>query len=110
MGSGKLYCVAAEGDYNYVCRMTEDGSQREKLSPQPIAALENISPDEKWGILLRGLKREDQVYSWQAFSHDPFSTRSFFGAESSVSAPKKWVTIGSRLPREFGTREVEAGA
>jgi hypothetical protein len=34
--SGKLYFVAAEGDYNYFCRMNEDGSQREKLSPQRL--------------------------------------------------------------------------
>jgi eukaryotic-like serine/threonine-protein kinase len=66
--SGKLYFLAAEGDYNFLCRMNEDGSQREKLLSEPIASLENISPDEKWAIVFRGLKREDQEYNLEAFS------------------------------------------
>jgi eukaryotic-like serine/threonine-protein kinase len=66
--SGKLYFLAAEGDYNFLCRMNEDGTQREKLLSEPIASLENISPDEKWAIIFRGRKREDQDYNLEAFS------------------------------------------
>ena len=66
--SGKLYFLAAEGDYNFLFRMNEDGSQKEKLLQEPIASIANISPDEKWAILFRGLKREDQDYSLEAFS------------------------------------------
>jgi eukaryotic-like serine/threonine-protein kinase len=66
--SGKLYFLAAEGDYNFLYRMNEDGSQKEKLLQESIASIANISPDEKWAIVFRGLKREDQDYSLEAFS------------------------------------------
>jgi serine/threonine protein kinase/Tol biopolymer transport system component len=64
--SGKIYFVAAESDYNFVYRMNEDGSQREKLFAEPIAFLNNISPDEKWAIVLRGIREARQDFALEA--------------------------------------------
>jgi hypothetical protein len=48
--------------------MNEDGTGKEKLSSEPIASFDNISPDEKRAIVFRGVKQEEQEYSLEALS------------------------------------------
>ena len=57
--SGKLYFRAAEGDAEYLYRMNDDGSQREKLSPDPIIALLAVSPNERFVEVRRPIQGEE---------------------------------------------------
>ena len=57
--SGKIYFQVVEGDVDYLYRMNEDGTQREKLLPDPIIDLMNLSPDERFVAVRRATKGED---------------------------------------------------
>jgi serine/threonine protein kinase len=46
--AGDIYFVAVEGDANYLYRMKQDGSGRQKVSGRPILALVQVSRDGKW--------------------------------------------------------------
>lgn len=45
---GKILFQIAEGNFNYLEQMNEDGSARSKVVPYPISDLEGISPGRKW--------------------------------------------------------------
>ena len=66
--SGKVYFRLSEGDLEYLYRMNDDGSQREKLSPDPIIQLEAVSPDEKWVEVRRTIQGEDETTALEALS------------------------------------------
>jgi eukaryotic-like serine/threonine-protein kinase len=57
--SGKIYFQASEGDVDYLYRMNDDGTQPEKLLPDPIIILRAISPDERFVAVRRATKGED---------------------------------------------------
>ena len=48
---GSIYFRSSDGKSNYLYRMREDGSGRQKVSESPILRLEGISPDNKWAIV-----------------------------------------------------------
>ncbi|HYM12351.1 MAG TPA: protein kinase [Bryobacterales bacterium] len=45
---GGLYVRAAEGKSNFVFRMKEDGTGREKVFPDPVLVLLDVSADGRW--------------------------------------------------------------
>jgi DNA-binding winged helix-turn-helix (wHTH) protein/Tol biopolymer transport system component len=45
---GKILFQTAEGNFNYLEQMNEDGSGRSKVVPYPISGIEGISPGRKW--------------------------------------------------------------
>jgi DNA-binding winged helix-turn-helix (wHTH) protein/Tol biopolymer transport system component len=45
---GKILFQIAEGNFNYLEQMNEDGSAHSKVVPYPISDLEGISPGRKW--------------------------------------------------------------
>jgi DNA-binding winged helix-turn-helix (wHTH) protein/Tol biopolymer transport system component len=45
---GKIVFQIAEGNFNYLEQMNEDGSGRSKVVPYPITDLRGISPGRKW--------------------------------------------------------------
>jgi DNA-binding winged helix-turn-helix (wHTH) protein/Tol biopolymer transport system component len=47
---GKILFQIAEGNFNYLEQMNEDGSSRSKVVPYPISDIEGISPGRKWLI------------------------------------------------------------
>ncbi|MGC0779791.1 MAG: winged helix-turn-helix domain-containing protein [Candidatus Acidiferrum sp.] len=49
-----IYFRAAEGSLNLLYRMRQDGSERERLLPDPILDLQAISPDGRWAIVAQG--------------------------------------------------------
>ena len=57
--SGKIYSQVSEGDVDYLYRMNDDGTQREKILPEPIIYLEAVSPDERFVAIRRATKQED---------------------------------------------------
>jgi len=57
--SGKIYFQVSEGDVDYLYRMNDDGTQREKILPDPIIALRAVSPDERFVAVRRATKVED---------------------------------------------------
>jgi serine/threonine protein kinase len=57
--SGKIYFQVADGDFDYVYRMNDDGTQREKLLPEPIIYLTDVSADERFLAVRRATKGED---------------------------------------------------
>jgi WD40 repeat protein len=57
--SGKVYFQAAEGDSNYMYRMNDDGSQREKVISTPVIGFAVASPDERFVVALRATSGED---------------------------------------------------
>ena len=54
-GGGHLYVVGVDGNVNYLYRMREDGSGRQKVSGTPILILLELSPDGKWAFVWGGL-------------------------------------------------------
>jgi Tol biopolymer transport system component/predicted Ser/Thr protein kinase len=48
--AGIIYFRASEGRANFLYRMKEDGSERQKAWPNPIFEFDTISPDGKWAI------------------------------------------------------------
>jgi Tol biopolymer transport system component len=57
--SGKIYFQASQGDVDYLYRMNDDGTQREKIVPEPIIYLLGVSPDERFVAVRRATKGED---------------------------------------------------
>jgi len=57
-GSGKLYLRVTEGNSDYLYRISEDGTQLEKLLPEPIISYGASSPDEKMVVVRRAMKGE----------------------------------------------------
>jgi serine/threonine protein kinase len=57
--SGRIYFQASEGDVDYLYRMNDDGTQREKILPDPIIFLLAVSPDERFVAVRRATKGED---------------------------------------------------
>ena len=45
---GKILFQIAEGNFNYLEQMNEDGSGRAKVVPYPIIEIDGISPGRKW--------------------------------------------------------------
>jgi eukaryotic-like serine/threonine-protein kinase len=65
--SGRIYCVVSEGaGHAYLYRMRDDGTQPEKITSEPIIAATGISPDERFGVVIRPLNREDNWWDVEA--------------------------------------------
>jgi eukaryotic-like serine/threonine-protein kinase len=50
--AGRIYFRVAEGKLNFLYRMKQDGSERVKLLPDPIAELQAVSPDGRWATIV----------------------------------------------------------
>ena len=57
--SGKIYFQVAEGDVEYLYRMNDDGTGREKLLQDPIIDFLTVSADERFVAARRATKGED---------------------------------------------------
>jgi eukaryotic-like serine/threonine-protein kinase len=49
--AGQIYFRAAEGGFNSLYRMNEDGSGRSKAMPNPILEFHAVSPDGRWATV-----------------------------------------------------------
>ncbi|MHB8656286.1 MAG: protein kinase domain-containing protein [Terriglobia bacterium] len=58
---GDIFFRASEGQSNYLYRMKEDGSGREKVRPDPIIFFRNISPDGAWAICDVAVSGQDSI-------------------------------------------------
>jgi Tol biopolymer transport system component len=56
---GDIYFMAVEGKLNYLYRMKNDGTGRQKILDHPILALMDISPDGKWACVWGVLPNEE---------------------------------------------------
>jgi Tol biopolymer transport system component/DNA-binding winged helix-turn-helix (wHTH) protein len=62
---GYVVYRGAEGGSNFVFRVNEDGTARQKVSPNPIFELISVSPDGEWFTALAPLQGEkDPVATW----------------------------------------------
>jgi eukaryotic-like serine/threonine-protein kinase len=57
--SGRIYYVLSEGGHAYLYRMNGDGTQEEKVTPEPIDHAFGISPDERFVAVYRTLGKEE---------------------------------------------------
>jgi eukaryotic-like serine/threonine-protein kinase len=67
--SGRIYYSFSEGGTSYLYRIQNDGTQEEKVSSQPIAypsGISPISPDERFVVVRRLLRREDSWWDVEA--------------------------------------------
>jgi dipeptidyl aminopeptidase/acylaminoacyl peptidase len=64
--SGRIYFRASEGDAEFLYRMNEDGSRREKVVPEPVLLLFAVSPDERFVEALRPIKEEEATTGVEA--------------------------------------------
>jgi Tol biopolymer transport system component len=46
--NGDLVLRSTEGEQNFIYRIRSDGSERRKISPDPILDLHSVSPDGRW--------------------------------------------------------------
>jgi len=56
--SGNIYFKVTEGNTDYLYRINEDGTQLEKLLPEPIISFGGVSPDESMVVVRRDAKGE----------------------------------------------------
>jgi Tol biopolymer transport system component len=56
--SGKIYFKVTEGNSDYMYRINEDGTQLQKLLPEPIISFLGVSPDERLVAVRRATKGE----------------------------------------------------
>jgi hypothetical protein len=89
--SGKIYFQVAEGDVEYLYRMNDDGTQREKLLPDPIIDLKTVSPDERFAVVRRATKGKTTPLRLRS-SRSPADPRF-------VSAPTGAAFAGPRMGR-----------
>jgi hypothetical protein len=66
--SGRLYFLSSEGDADFLYRMNEDGSQREKAFPHPIIGITAVAPDERLVVVRRAIHGEDSSHAVEAIS------------------------------------------
>ncbi len=64
--SGRVYFQATEGNADYLYRMREDGGQREKILNEPVTGLGAISPDERYVVVGRVTKGEEDPTAVEA--------------------------------------------
>ncbi len=63
--AGSIFFRGAEGGANYVFRVNEDGSGRQKVSPNPIAELLAVSPDGEWYTTFAAAQGDtDPIATW----------------------------------------------
>jgi Tol biopolymer transport system component len=73
--AGDVYFGSSESNVNYLYRMKEDGTGRQKVSPRPILGLPGISPDGKWALVWSALAEEDSTSGFLLFPTDGGSPR-----------------------------------
>ena len=49
---GQILFQAAEGNFNYLEQMNPDGTERSKVVPYPISAIQGVSPGRRWVMAL----------------------------------------------------------
>jgi hypothetical protein len=57
--SGEIIFRAREEKSNYLCRVKEDGSGRQKVIPDPIIFLNGASPDGNWAVVYEATVGEE---------------------------------------------------
>ncbi len=65
--TGDVFFRASEGAFNFVYRMKQDGSGRQKILSQPILDLDSVSPDGQWLILWPVLHEGDTPFGQVAY-------------------------------------------
>ena len=66
--SGYVFFRETEGNVNYIYRMREDGSERQKIVPNSILEFIGVSPDGNFALALVPNSDEDASITTQAFS------------------------------------------
>jgi Tol biopolymer transport system component len=56
---GSLVFVSSEGDKSFIYRMNQDGSGRQKITPDPVVRLQTVSPNGQWAVTQVGFPGED---------------------------------------------------
>ncbi|MBI3698351.1 MAG: serine/threonine-protein kinase [Acidobacteria bacterium] len=64
---GELFFRAAEGGRNFVYRIREDGSGRQKAVPQPIIQFRGVSPDGQWVLAETGVPGQQEGFPTFAY-------------------------------------------
>ena len=64
--SGRIYYLVSEGRLAHLYRMKDDGTQEEKVTSEPIVYAFGISPDERFVVVHRTLRREDNWWDAEA--------------------------------------------
>jgi serine/threonine protein kinase len=67
---GHVIFRVSEGGANFVYRMKEDGTGRQKIVSTPIMALNNVSPDGRWVVSYAPVSGEAVTMAVQAYPTD----------------------------------------
>jgi eukaryotic-like serine/threonine-protein kinase len=67
---GDLVFRAIEGGSNFLYRMKADGTNRRKITPEPILDCSGVSPDGRWVVASSRSSDEDNPASIRAFALD----------------------------------------
>lgn len=67
---GHIYYAMSEAGHIYLHRTNDDGTQEERISPEPILDVSGISPDERFVAVQRTLNREDNWVDVEALPID----------------------------------------
>jgi serine/threonine protein kinase len=56
---GSLFFMSVEGDKSFIYRMKQDGTERRKITSDPVVQFQTVSPDGQWVVTQIGFAGED---------------------------------------------------
>ncbi len=65
--SDDVFFRAAEGKNNFLYRMREDGTGKQKVAPEQLVGLEGVSPDGKWVMAQVEVSGEERYFAAVAY-------------------------------------------
>jgi hypothetical protein len=57
--NGNLVFLSSDGDKSFIHRMNQDGSDRRKITADPVVQLQTVSPDGQWAVAQVAFPGED---------------------------------------------------
>ena len=56
---GTVFFMSSEGENTFIYRMKQDGSERRKVTPDPVVQMQTVSPDGQWVVTQAEFPGED---------------------------------------------------
>ena len=56
---GTVFFMSSEGENTFIYRMKQDGSERRKVTPDPVVQMQTVSPDGQWVVTQAAFPGED---------------------------------------------------
>lgn len=104
--AGDVLFRATEGTFNFAYRMKQDGSEAQKVLPDPILDITDVSPDGQWVAVFSSRGGGQSVFRQVAYPLQGGSPLAIFSAAGWV----RWATNGTFMALHFVPSSPTVGA